>query len=60
MTAMNPVILYDGRPCRVTPDTAADLVGRGLAVLVEGSLAAPLPPDPEPDPEPKPKPRKRA
>ena len=51
--AMNPVILYDGRECRVTPDTAADLVGRGLAVLVEGSLPAPLPPDPEPEPKPK-------
>lgn len=37
----NPVIKYDGREVQVTPDTAADLVGRGLAELVEGVLPDP-------------------
>jgi len=56
---MNPVILYDGRRCQVTPDTATDLVGRGLAVLVEGDLPAPLAPVPELPPEPKLKAKKK-
>lgn len=38
---MYPAIRYDGVTVRVTPDTAADLVGRGLAQLVEGELPAP-------------------
>lgn len=41
---MNPVIAYLGRNVRVTPDTAAELVASGLAVLVEGTLGEWPPP----------------
>ncbi len=50
-----PLIRYAGELIRVTPDTAADLVGKGEAVLVEGELTTPpLPVSPpaEPDDEP--------
>lgn len=35
---MSCLIEYQGREVRVTPDTAADLVDRGLARLLEGAL----------------------
>lgn len=40
---MHPVISYEGREVRVTPDTARDLVERGLATLVSGELPEPGP-----------------
>lgn len=39
----NPRIRYFGAVVQVTPDTAADLVGRGLAELVEGEIVPPQP-----------------
>ena len=46
---MDCIIEYHGKILQVTPDTAADLVHRGEARLIEGELGD-LPVEGEPEP----------
>jgi len=42
-----PRIRYEGAEVQVTADTARDLIGRGLATLVEGEVLPPAKAQPE-------------
>ena len=43
----DPRIRYEGAEVQVTPDTARDLIDRGLATLVEGEVLPPAEAQPE-------------